>query len=268
LNDHPSLIATSARDLRATWRTLALTDIAYKVITFILLTPLVGFLFRALLAVSGKSVLADQDILFFFLGPIGWLCFILVGAVALGIVAIEQAALMGILAAALAPKRMPVLGALRFAGAHVWPVIRLTVRLAALTLLALAPFLVLAGLVYAALLTQYDINFYLKEKPPVFWVAAALGGLLVAGMVAMLLYLASSWLFALPLVLFEGIKPAEALRTSRQRTAGHRPTLLRWIAGWGVALNKAHHAIFQLYNAHSYPSRTNRRDHGYGKGNY
>jgi glycerophosphoryl diester phosphodiesterase len=235
LNDHRSLLATGAADLRTTWKALALTDIAYKIIALIVLTPLVGILFRTLLAMSGRSVLADQDILHFFLGPVGWVCFVLVGALWLGIVAIEQAALMGILAAAAAAKRVTVLGALRFAGAHAWPVVRLTARLAAFTLLAIAPLLVVAGLVYVALLTQYDINFYLKEKPPVFWVAVGLGGVIVAALVAVLLYLVSSWFFTLPLVLFEGVSPAKSLRASRARAAGHRPRLLLWIALWVVA---------------------------------
>lgn len=235
MNDHRSLLATGAADLRTTWKALALTDIAYKIIALIVLTPLVGILFRTLLAMSGRSVLADQDILHFFLGPVGWVCFVLVGALWLGIVAIELAALMGILAAAAAAKRVTVLGALRFAGAHAWPVVRLTARLAAFTLLAIAPLLVVAGLVYVALLTQYDINFYLKEKPPVFWVAVGLGGVIVAALVAVLLYLASSWFFTLPLVLFEGVSPAKSLRASRARAAGHRPRLLLWIALWVVA---------------------------------
>ena len=41
--------------------TLALTDIAYKIVAVILLTPLVGILFRVVLAVSGNTVLADAD---------------------------------------------------------------------------------------------------------------------------------------------------------------------------------------------------------------
>jgi len=87
-----SLLSTSATDFRRSWKALALTDVAYKFIAFIVLTPLVGILFRILLATSDKSVLADQDILFFFLGLVGWICFVVVGGLRLGIVALEQAA--------------------------------------------------------------------------------------------------------------------------------------------------------------------------------
>ncbi len=71
---------------------VALADIVYKTIAFIVLTPLVELFFSVVLSVSGNEVLADQDILFFFLGPAGWLCSITVGALWLGIVALEQSA--------------------------------------------------------------------------------------------------------------------------------------------------------------------------------
>ena len=71
-----TLMGSTFCDFRATWKTLALTDIAFKIIAFIVLTPLVGVLFRILIAASGSAVLSDLDILLFFLGPVGWICFI------------------------------------------------------------------------------------------------------------------------------------------------------------------------------------------------
>jgi glycerophosphoryl diester phosphodiesterase len=230
-----SLLDNAAGDVRCSWKELALTDLAYKLVALIVLTPLVGILFRVLVAVSGRSVLADQDILFFFLGPVGWICFVVVGALWLGIVALEQAALMGIVCATSGRKRMGVWGALRFAAANARPVVRVTARLLVLTLLTVAPFLLAVGLTYFALLAEYDINYYLREKPPVFWVAVSLAGVMVAALIALLLRLATGWLFALPLVLFENVRASRALRVSRERATGHRRMLLFWIAGWALA---------------------------------
>jgi glycerophosphoryl diester phosphodiesterase len=230
-----SLLTAVACDVRGSWKELALTDIAYKIVAFVVLTPLVGILFRVLIAVSGRSVLADQDILFFFLGPVGWCCFIAVGALGLGILALEQAALMGILCAAAGQKRMGVLAALQFAVTNVRPVVQVTARILALTLLTAAPLVVAAGVVYVTLLTEHDINFYLKERPPVFWVAIGLGVALVTSLVAVLLRLVTGWFFALPLVLFESVSGRKALGVSRERATGHRWTLLLWIVGWALA---------------------------------
>ncbi len=231
-----SLWTDSARDFQSSWKALVLTDIAYKFITFMVLAPLVGVLFRVLMATSGGAVKSDMDILFFFLGPAGWICLIIVGALWLGIVALEQASLMGVLQAKCSDKDLGPVAALRFAAANFWPVIQVTIRIVALTLLAVAPFLAVAAGVYFALLTEFDINYYLKERPPVFGLAVGIGVVNVVAMVALLLRLFTGWFFALPLVLFEDISPDNALRQSETRANGHRRTLLRWILGWALAM--------------------------------
>ncbi len=225
-----------AQQYRECWRTLALTDIVYKLVAFVLLTPLVAIVFRALLAWSGKSVLADQDILLFFLKPAGWAATVVLGGLWLAIVALEQAALMAILCANQAKRRIVVVTALRFALAHAWPVLRLTSRMVGATLLIVLPFLAAIGAIYVSLLGGNDINFYLKERPPVFLVALALAGVLIAALAAVLLRVFSGWFYALPMVLFEDVSPRGALRASARRTHGHRVVLVLWLAGWALAV--------------------------------
>ncbi len=233
--DARALLTDMARSFKASWKSLALTDFVYKIIAFVVLTPLVGILFRLLIATSGKAVLSDMDILFFFLGPMGWLCFILVGALGLGIVALEQASLMGIICATAARKHLGLLDALRFARVHAWSVLRITARMILWTLLTIAPFLAILAIAYFSLLTKHDINFYLAEKPPIFIAAVGIAGIVVVCLVVILLRLFTSWFFALPLVLFEKASPANALAASKQQARGHRVTLLLWIVGWVVA---------------------------------
>lgn len=230
----PSLVSAVSQ-FRACWRPLALTDIVCKVGAFVLLTPLVTLVFRILLATSGRTVLADQDILLFLLHPIGWLTGILVGGLLLAIVALGQSALLAVLYANQAGRRIDAVAALRFALAHAWPVLRVTARMAGATLLAIAPFLAVLGLTYFALLGGHDINYYLKERPPAFLAALVVGGVVIAALAAVLLRLFTGWFYALPLVLFEDVPPARALGTSRGRARGHRAALLAWIAGWALA---------------------------------
>lgn len=230
-----SLLTSCIHTFRLSWKALALTDIVYKVVGFVVLAPLVAVLFRVFLAFSGRSVLVDQDILFFLLGPVGWVSLIIVGAAWIAIVALEQAALMLIAYGAAEDQRVGVRSALYFAARHAWPVFRVTARMVALVLAAGAPFLAVAGVVYLLLLTQYDINFYLAEKPPVFWVAAVLIGCVLSAMVVVLALMLVRWVFALPLLLFEDVATGAALRTSGRRTSGHRRTIMIWMVGWLVA---------------------------------
>lgn len=220
------------RDMRSNWKQLVLTDVVCKAFALILLTPLISVVFRVFVWRSGRTVLADEDILQFLIEPTGLACLIVTGALTTALWAWELAALMAIVCAAEQGRQLSVSGALRFAAQQAWPVTRLAARVVALTLLALSPFLAALGLVYWALLTQFDINYYLAEKPPAFWIAvgcAAVIGLVVA---AVLLRLTTSWFYALPLVCFEAVSPRSVLGVSRERVQGHRRAVLCWVAAW------------------------------------
>ena len=226
-------IAAVLRNIRSRWKQLVATEIVYKLIAFVVLTPLMGVMFRALLSTSGEAVLADQDILLFLTVPTGWLCLIIVGALWLAIAALKQSALVAILADS--SGRVSVLAALRFALLHAWPVLQVMARLVTLTLVVVAPFAVAAGMTYRGLLSEYDINFYLKEQPPEFVFAVGMGIVLIISLVAILLRLYTGWFYALPLVLFEQITPAATLSQSTERADGHRGSLLLWIIVWALS---------------------------------
>ena len=215
---------------------MAITDIIYKFITFLVLSWIVGIAFRTMLSLSGRSVLADEDILYFLLEPIGWITVVIVGALALGILAFEQAALMGVLHATAQGRQMNYMGALQFALINASSVLRLTARLMFALLLVIAPFLLVTGIIYFTLLTQYDINYYLTVKPPEFILALALAAILLAGLAYLLLRLISGWFFSLPLVLFENISPAKALAESSERTKNYRFKLFKWIGCWALLM--------------------------------
>ncbi|QDU73096.1 Glycerophosphoryl diester phosphodiesterase [Bremerella volcania] len=231
-----SRLTAASQAFSSCWKTLVATDLLYKILAFIVLTPLLGSLFRFLLATFGDEVLSDVEIALFFLGPAGWLCLIVVGSLWLGIVFLEQTSLLGILAARHVNRTVTPLGALRFAAAHATSVVRLTMRIILLIIAAVVPFLVVAGGVYFSLLTEYDINYYLKESPPVFRVAVGIGVALLLGLAAVLLWMIANYFFALPLLLFEKLSPTEALRESRRRVHGHRRIVLVWLLGWAGAI--------------------------------
>ncbi|RLA25001.1 MAG: glycerophosphodiester phosphodiesterase, partial [Gammaproteobacteria bacterium] len=90
--------------------------------------------------------------------------------------------------------------------------------------------------IYFALLTQYDINYYLTVRPPEFLVAVALGVIFLGSLIFLILRLASNWFFSLPLVLFENIQPSSALLLSRERTQNSQFKLIRWIASWALII--------------------------------
>jgi glycerophosphoryl diester phosphodiesterase len=85
------------------------------------------------------------------------------------------------------------------------------------------------------LLRQYDISYYLLEQPPAFWIAAGLMGTIGTAMGAVLIGMLLPVIYALPLVVFEGVKPQQAFRASRQRAVGHFRSLGTWVVSWMAA---------------------------------
>ncbi|MCH2210941.1 MAG: glycerophosphoryl diester phosphodiesterase membrane domain-containing protein [Fuerstiella sp.] len=231
------------------WNLMLATDVVYKMVAFVLLTPLVAALFRLFLALSGQTVLADLDILLFFLSPAGWICLITVGVLWAAIAAMELAVLLAVLAAD-EYRHVRVRDAILFAFVNAWRMSVVIVRMLGTSLLIVTPLLAAGALTFRMLLTDYDINFYLHQKPPAFLAAAGIGAVLVVVLVLMGLRMMTNWMFALPIVLFEHVSPIQALRVSRERAAGQRLKLTFWISLWGIAVAlisaMAHGAVLWL----------------------
>ncbi|MGD8816263.1 MAG: glycerophosphodiester phosphodiesterase [Acidobacteriota bacterium] len=228
------ILAGAWRAFRLSWKQLVVTDLAYKAVAFALLFPLTGLALRGFLALSGNQAVADFDILFFALSPLGLATIVVVGAVLLAVVALEVASLMSIGLAAERGTRIVALDALRFVAGRAGAVVRLGAQVVGRTLLTTLPFLAAGGAVYLWLLTDYDINFYLSEKPPVFWQAAVLIGLILMAMLAVLLPRLIGWTLAMPLVVFEDLPPARALRDSSARMEGRRARVTGVMIAWAV----------------------------------
>jgi glycerophosphoryl diester phosphodiesterase len=229
------ILSGVVRDFRQNWRGLAATHVLYSLAAFCLLTPAASMLAHLLVLLSGSAALTDEDILWFALRPIGLVALSVVGAMALAIAALEFAAMMAIGFGAVHDRRIAYFEALRFAALRIGRILGLTIRCIGYALLLAAPFLAAGALVYALLLREFDINYYLAERPPAFWVAGGLIGGIVTAMVIVLSIRLVSWAFALPLLLFDGVPASRALRASREATLGRRTALAGWLIGWFVA---------------------------------
>ncbi len=230
-----SLFFKSVNDLLRTWPRLLATALIYQIIAFVVLTPLAGLTLKFLMMTRGSSVVADVDILFFVLSPAGMAALVLMGSLGLAILALEQACLMAIGFGQTRNQHISTIDALRYGARHAWKVVLMALRIFVRTLLIALPFLAAGGLVYLLLLRKYDINFYLSQRPTVFYVAAGAIGVLLAVMAILIIRRLLSWAMALPLLLFEGFSPAGSLTASTERTAGHKKTVGVTLVTWGAA---------------------------------
>ena len=169
--------------------------------------------------------------LFFLLTPGGAAGMCLVGAVWLSSTALEQATLLTLFVAQ-EDKKGNVWEATRWAFRHSVRVLQLMLRIICWVVVVSTPGVICAVLVAQRLLGKHDINFYLTERPPEFLVAVGIGGLLVAGMGAIVMRLFSGWFLALPLIVLEGARPREALGMSWGRLAGKHWIVVTLLIAW------------------------------------
>lgn len=217
-----SVLKEVLNDVQPSWRPLVVADLLYKAIAFAVLTPLISFLFQSFLALTGHEILADFDILKFFRHPLGGITMILAGGAILSVLALELATLLAILIAARHRRSLSTFDAFRISLYRARSVYLLCVRILISVMLISVPFLIIGGGVYALLLTDRDINFYLNQRPPKFWLAVSLIGCDLVTMVSLIGRRLIDWSLALPIQLFTNASTRESLRRSQDIVAGQR----------------------------------------------
>ena len=218
----------------SSWKRLVFTDLLFKLIAYVLLTPLVGLLFHAFLALSGRTILADVDIALFMMHPLGWLTGVLVGGSVVGILALEQSVLIVVVLCANHSQVIGVQSVFRFIAGKLLGIFLIAAQAVLKLLLLAAPFLAISGGLYFLLLTKHDINFYLSEKPPVFWIASISIGVILATFAVLGIRLLINWSIAIPLHLFEQTPSNRCLSLSQERLRTCQRRIAIWISQWIV----------------------------------
>jgi glycerophosphoryl diester phosphodiesterase len=250
------------QDFRRAWGSLIVFEVLFKLLEAWLLLPLLAMGLSAVLSRAGHLAISNRDILDFLLSPSGLLYIAIAVTVVVALLLFEQGAIMVIVARAGRPERPTFRQILGDATLNMFRVVQLSAVKVVLLALALLPITLLAVLTYGIFLTQHDIYFYLKDRPPVFWIAAAIGVFLLLAAVVIGLWLYVRWAFALPILLFERQFAPIALYASGRRIHGIvwrvGALLLGWllvslVLGVSLAAGFRHVAAAVLENAGERP---------------
>ncbi len=227
-------ILLSYRHALRLWVPLLASHIFVRLVATAVLLPLTGILLAFTLSFSDQSALTDQDIARFLLTPAGAIGALVVGAFVI-IAAVVDVAFM---TAVIRAEQGSVTRSLRVAtGFLIGAVPRLfafAVELLIRVLLISLPFLAIGGGAAALLLTEFDINYYLANRPPAFQWAVAIGGISAVALILVLLERFSGWAVALHLAIFDRERPMQAFAMSRKKMKGHRLALLRELVYWAL----------------------------------
>jgi len=192
----------------------------------------VAWVARGAVGRAGGGAVTDQDILWFVLSPLGIATVLLVSAGAILAGFFGHTAIMTVAAGIEEDRAVSWLAGLRHGLNRLFGIFELAVRGMIRLLIDAAPWLVVGGAVYLLMLTDHDINFYLVEKPPKYWIAASLIGISLLGLAWFVGRRLLSWSIALPRMLFGGASPGGALTASAEATEGRQLRVLLLFVIW------------------------------------
>ncbi len=212
-------LSDAARSVAELWRTMAAWSVLVWTAGLLVISPLSAFVLGRML--GRDAVISNEEILSWLVTPTG-LGFVLLGLASALTLSVAQFGGLSRLVA-LHAGAATLSSAARALTSDLPAVFRFCLALAAAALALLAPLLAWVAVVYARLLREHDINYYLSARPPEWYRALALAvpaALVWAILVAWLLV---RMLPALP-AFFDGHRPARAAvavgwRLSRGRFA-------------------------------------------------
>jgi glycerophosphoryl diester phosphodiesterase len=208
-----------------------------------LISPLLAWLVRRLMLLSGEPVVSNYAIAGFLASPAGVAFVALLVVLVSGTLFAQFAGQSWIARAAIA--RRPVSAAAAVAAVvRRWPgLLRLSARvLLRLTLLAL-PFVAGAYLVWRGLLGDHDINYYLSARPPEWRRALLAGAGLGLGYTLLLLWQLGRWIYAIPGLMCASASPSVALATSVRMSRGRLPGIIGPLLAWWALLGAGGAAV-------------------------
>ena len=227
-------IGQALGQLRRHWGLFLALHILASLIVALLLGPLVALLLGWFVQATGDAALTDEAILAAFLSPLGFVLGVVGIALWITVTVFETAAVLLAVSRLKAGGTPRLLGLFAALGLRLKETFRLALAMTLRIVLVAAPFLAVGGWIFLRYLTEFDINFYLAERPPIFWKAgAAIAVVLLIG-AALLFRMVLGWLLALPLLLLNDVSASEALTTSRRLMAPHRGTAARYLLIWSV----------------------------------
>jgi glycerophosphoryl diester phosphodiesterase len=229
------LVSDVGRDLWRALVPLVIFEAGFKAVMFLAGVIGAGWVVAPLIARTGRSAVTNTEIARFLLSPTGLVYLVLIAISLMLATMLEHVGVIAIAAAQLRGRGITVSGTLADLGAVFFRL--LTFGLRSLMTLAFlsAPFVVMGGLAYLALLSRQDINYYLSDRPPQWYAALGIGGLLLATLAAIQARAYVELIFVMPILLFGEHRGRAAIDRSRTLAGGARVRIGSILLGWQAA---------------------------------
>ena len=240
---YKGLPGQAVADLRAFWRQLLAFHLLMQLLGTAIVVPLVTWAGRRILLAAGAPVISNFDIASFLLSPVGVVLVLAVTALMLALLLAELAGLSHIAGHAIDRRHVTAVATIAFVLRTLPPLMLLSARVFLKLCLLAIPFVAAAGLAWYTLLRGHDINYYLAEQPPAWLRARTIALTLVGAYVLLAAWQLARWLYAVPILAFEGAGPGRALEASARMTRGRLARIVTPLVAWWLLVTAAAAAI-------------------------
>jgi glycerophosphoryl diester phosphodiesterase len=230
----PLALVAALRAIRRRLGSLAAYEGVLAAASAVTLGPVLALAMSSLIRLSGTAAISNADLVTFALSVPGFLAIVLASSSGVAIAYAKQTGIIHLVARG-PGERASTAAALLLALRSLPVMLRLGMRQLAVYGLVALPFLGALVLIHALLLGGKDINFYLATKPPMFWTALGLAGMVCIGGLGCWLALYLRWLHAVPLVIFDGLSPADAMKSSALAVRTRTKRTILMLGTWAVA---------------------------------
>ncbi len=231
-----ALFTRAWADFQFRWRQPLAFHLLMQVLGFAIFAPLVTWVGRRMVLASGEPVISNFDIAAFVLSPTGAVCVLVIAALTVSLLLAELAGLSWIAGHAITRHSVTLAATIDFVLRKLPSLVVLSTRVFLRLVLLALPFLAAAGLVWFTMLAGHDINYYLAEHPPEWRRAILLAAILGAAYALLAAWQLARWLYAVPIVVFEGVTPAQALEKSARMTRGRLVQIVSPLVLWWLLL--------------------------------
>ena len=234
-DDRPKRHSLASQVLRDLWTALVpliVFEAAFKGVVFLIGVIGTGWVIAPLIARTGRSAVTNTEIAHFLLSPTGLVYLVLIALSLMLGTLVEHVGVLAIVATQVRGKGVTVSGTAADLASVFLRLLTFGVRSLVMLAFLSAPFVVLGGLAYLALLSRQDINYYLTNRPPIWYVSLGIGGILIAGLAALLARLYVDLVFVMPILLFGERRGRAAIDESRALAAGARLRIGAILFGW------------------------------------
>ena len=215
-------------------RQIVTIHLLYSALAAIIFAPLTAIVGQGLLQLSGEPMLSDFDIACFILTPAGMIALILFASLLITILVFEQTSLMALLYSDLHNQKLTAIAALRYTVKNSRRIFLFALHFVLRLLLITLPFLALSAAIARFTISDYDINYYLTTKPPVFQATAGIIIILLLVMMILLIRLLFKWSLSLPILLFSDTPVSQLFSASGRKILGFKKDLFLSLAIWAI----------------------------------